>query len=84
MKGTEAPCASATDAISSQSVLTIKLSKILELQEFRPYIRGLSVWVGFKQAKVYYERSERFSGKSQIPLFSSGPINEMIAGITSY
>ena len=27
------------------------LDKILELKEFRPYIRGLSVWVGFKQAK---------------------------------
>lgn len=60
------------------------LSKILELQEFRPYVRGLSVWVGFKQAKVYYERSQRFSGKSQIPLFSPGPINEVIVGITSY
>ena len=60
------------------------LSKILELQEFRPYVRGLSVWVGFKQTKVYYERKQRFLGKSQIPLFSFGPINEIIVGITSY
>jgi dolichol-phosphate mannosyltransferase len=60
------------------------LSKILELQEFRPYIRGLSVWVGFKQAKVYYVRKPRHSGKSHFPLFASGPINEVLIGITSY
>ena len=45
------------------------LAKILELQEFRPYIRGLSVWVGFKQSKVNYIRSPRSSGESHFPLF---------------
>ena len=32
------------------------LTKILEQKESRPYIRGLSVWVGFKQAYVEYVR----------------------------
>ena len=60
------------------------LNKILELKEFRPYIRGLSVWVGFKQSKIYYTREARGSGKTQFPFFSGGPINEFITGLTAY
>ena len=60
------------------------LNKILELKEFRPYIRGLSVWVGFKQSKIYYVREPRGSGKSQFSIFSSGPMNEFITGLTAY
>ena len=60
------------------------LKEILELKEFRPYIRGLSVWVGFKQSKIYYVREPRSSGKSQFPFLSGGPINEFITGLTSY
>lgn len=60
------------------------LDKILELSEFRPYIRGLSVWVGYKQAKIYYVREERSSGISKFSLFGSGPINEFLTGITAY
>ena len=60
------------------------LDKILEQKEFRPYIRGLSVWVGYKQGFVYYERQPRAEGKSQVPLFSRGPFAELITGITSY
>ncbi len=60
------------------------LDKILELKEFRPYIRGLSVWVGFKQAKIYYVREPRSSGKSNFSLFGSGPVNEFLTGITAY
>jgi dolichol-phosphate mannosyltransferase len=60
------------------------LDKILELNEFRPYIRGLSVWVGYKQAKIYYVREERSSGISNFSLFGSGPINEFLTGITAY
>ena len=60
------------------------LDKILELKEFRPYIRGLSVWVGFYQAKVYYVREPRSSGSSKFTLFNRGPINEFITGLTAY
>tara|TARA_B100000579_G_scaffold382854_1_gene352317 strand:- start:4650 stop:5582 length:933 start_codon:yes stop_codon:yes gene_type:complete len=60
------------------------LDKILELKEFRPYIRGLSVWVGFRQAKVYYVREPRLSGKSNFSIFGPGPVNEFLTGITSY
>ena len=60
------------------------LEKILDQKEFRPYIRGLSVWVGYKQSFVKYERNAREKGKSQFPVFSKGPISEFISGVTSY
>ena len=60
------------------------LDVILKQKEFRPYVRGLSVWVGFKQDYVYYEREPRGEGKSKMPLLSAPVINDYILGITSY
>ena len=60
------------------------LEKILSQREFRPYVRGLSVWVGFKQSFVYYTREARAHGASKFSLFSQGPISEFINGVTSY
>jgi len=60
------------------------LEKILDQKEYRPYVRGLSVWVGFKQSFVKYERKARGHGKSKMSLFSKGPVTEFINGITSY
>jgi len=60
------------------------LSKILEQKEFRPYIRGLSVWVGFKQSFVKYVRDARFGGETKFPLLSAGPVTQFISGVTAY
>ena len=60
------------------------LEKILTQKEFRPYVRGLSVWVGYKQSFVNYIRDPRAHGKSKFSLFSHGPITEFISGVTSY
>ena len=60
------------------------LAKILEQSEFRPYIRGLSVWVGFKQSFVKYVRDARSSGETKFPLFSAGPIIQFTNGVTAY
>ena len=60
------------------------LNEILKQKEYRPYVRGLSVWVGFKQGFVHYEREARGQGKSKMPLLSAGPITDFINGITSY
>ena len=60
------------------------LEKILSQKEFRPYVRGLSVWVGYKQSFVHYTREARAHGKSKFSLFSQGPISEFINGVTSY
>ena len=60
------------------------LDKILEQKEFRPYVRGLSVWVGFKQTFYKYERQARGKGETKMPLLSKGPVTEFINGITSH
>ena len=41
------------------------LDHMNSLTEFNPYLRGLSVWVGFKQEYFEYVRESRFSGKSK-------------------
>ena len=60
------------------------LEKILKQKEFRPYIRGLSVWVGYKQSFVNYVRDARHSGKTKFPLFGPGPVYQFISGVTAY
>ncbi len=44
---------------------------VLAMRQFREhhrFMRGLSVWVGFKQTGVQYERQERYAGATQYPL----------------
>ena len=73
-----------TEAGDFKLISKTALQKILLQNEFRPYIRGLSIWVGYKQSFVNYERDPRVEGESKFPLFSKGPITEFISGITSY
>jgi dolichol-phosphate mannosyltransferase len=58
--------------------------EILQLKEYDPYMRGLSVWVGYRQDFVLYERDRRFKGETKFPLFSRGPAMEFIRGLTAY
>jgi len=60
------------------------VKEILNLKEYDPYMRGLSVWVGYKQDFVLYKRDSRWSGKTKFPLFSKNPIREFIRGLTAY
>jgi len=60
------------------------INEILNLKEYDPYMRGLSIWVGFKQYFVYYKREARFAGEAKFSLFSKGPISEFFRGLTSY
>ena len=60
------------------------LNCIKNIKEVDPFLRGVSVWIGFKQEYVEYVREKRFSGETHYPLFGSGPIKEFIRGITSY
>ena len=60
------------------------LKKILDQKEFRPYIRGLSIWVGFKQSFVEYIREPRSGGITKFPLLSAGPVTQFISGVTAY
>lgn len=39
-----------------------------QMREKHRFLRGLSVWVGFKQTGVEYKRAARFSGETKYPL----------------
>jgi polyisoprenyl-phosphate glycosyltransferase len=49
--------------IDRQVVLTMR-----QLREHHRFMRGLSVWVGFKQTGIKYERQERYAGTTQYPV----------------
>lgn len=49
--------------IDRQVVLALR-----KLREHHRFMRGLSVWVGFKQTGITYVRQERFAGTTQYPL----------------
>ena len=38
------------------------------MREKHRFLRGMSVWVGFRQTGVEYEREERFAGETKYPL----------------
>jgi dolichol-phosphate mannosyltransferase len=61
------------------------MQSLLKIKEIDPYMRGLSVWVGYKQAFVDYIREKRLHGATHYPLLGSiNPITEFIRGITSF
>jgi dolichol-phosphate mannosyltransferase len=49
--------------IDRQVVLAMR-----QMREHHRFMRGLSVWVGYKQTGVLYDRAERFAGTTQYPL----------------
>ncbi len=57
---------------------------ILKMNEKDPYIRGLSVWVGFNQSFYDYVRQPRAIGKSKFNFFSKNPYLEFLRAITSF
>jgi glycosyltransferase involved in cell wall biosynthesis len=42
---------------------------LVTLREQHRFLRGLSVWVGFRQVAVPYERQERFAGTTKYPFW---------------
>jgi len=55
---------------------------INQMPERHRFFRALSIWVGFKQIAVPYERAERFAGDSQYPMKKM--IKLAITAITGY
>ena len=50
-------------------LLDRKVVQVLNgMREKHRFLRGMSVWVGFKQTGVEYERVERFAGETKYPL----------------
>ena len=46
------------------------IEHINNLKEYNPYVRGLTVWIGFKQETVDYVRHERSGGQTKQAFFS--------------
>ena len=60
------------------------VDEILKLSEYDPYMRGLSVWVGYRQEFVLYRRAPRHGGVTKMPLLGKGPVREFIRGMTAF
>lgn len=60
------------------------VDELVKLREKDPFIRGLVTWVGFKHSQVFYDREQRFAGKTHYPLFGLGPLRAFVAGLTSF
>ena len=61
------------------------LEGVLKMNDHDPFLRGLSVWVGFRQSSIYYERDPRQAGESHFSLLkSSGLYKDLIRGITAF
>lgn len=58
------------------------LQELAEFREVNLFLRGMVPLIGFKSCSVYYERRERFAGKSKYPLRKM--ISFAINGITSF
>ena len=58
------------------------LDALLKLREKHRYMKGLFVWVGFKQKEIEYEREARFRGKTKWGFFSL--FNLAFDGLTSF
>ena len=58
------------------------LEGLFEFKEVNLFLRGIVPLVGYKSAKVYYERKERFAGNSKYPLKKM--ISFALDGITSF
>ena len=58
------------------------LDELFKYQETNLFLRGLVPLVGFSSTKVYYDRKERFAGKSKYPLKKM--LSFAFDGITSF
>ena len=58
------------------------LQELAGFREVNLFLRGLVPLIGFQSCKVYYERHERFAGKSKYPLKKM--LSFAVNGITSF
>lgn len=54
------------------------VDELVRLEEKRPFMRGLVVWVGFRQVYVHYDRDARYSGKTKFKVYSSRVIRNFL------
>lgn len=57
---------------------------ISQIDEPDPFLRGLTMWAGFRRTEVRYEREARYAGVAHFPLLGTGPAKEFMLGLTSF
>lgn len=57
---------------------------LLKMKDQRPYLRGMVSWIGFKQVPVYYDREQRFRGKTKYAVFSPRVINHFFSALFAF
>ena len=58
--------------------------ELLRLKEYDPFLRGLVRWVGFRQTQIFYHREARAGGRTNMSIWSRGPVRAFISGVTSF
>ena len=58
------------------------IESLMQYPERNIFLRGIVPMIGFKSENVYYDRAERFAGKSKYPLTKM--LNFAVDGITSF
>lgn len=54
------------------------VNQLLRFKENRPFMRGLTSWIGFKQKFVEYERAARYAGRSKFHFLSAEVIDNFL------
>jgi len=54
------------------------VNQLIGMKEKKPFMRGLTQWVGFKQERLYYHREGRFSGRSKFLVLGSAVIRNFL------
>jgi dolichol-phosphate mannosyltransferase len=60
------------------------LDQVMAIPEREAYLRGLTMWVGFRQEGVPYVRDARFAGEAHFHYLGVAAARELMAAITSF
>jgi dolichol-phosphate mannosyltransferase len=60
------------------------VDEILKLKEYKPYMRGLVSYVGFKQIFVQYDRQARFAGKSKFFILGPKAVSNFLNSLVNF
>jgi dolichol-phosphate mannosyltransferase len=54
------------------------VNHLLQFKEARPFMRGLTSWIGFQQKFIEYDRAERYAGRSKFHFLSAEVIDNFL------
>jgi glycosyltransferase involved in cell wall biosynthesis len=54
------------------------VNELIKLEEKRPFMRGLTRWIGFKQETICYNREPRYAGRTKFVVISARVIGNFL------